>query len=233
MVFRISHAHECDLDDNSELLFAPRQLAGRSPAVFCIWKGSSHLRPWTRRRHSVLPNCYWLILLAGDVESNPGPTKYPCTACNKAVRNNQRGIFCSRCEKWTHASCGGVSPAEYQRLGEQEDDSWFCTGCMMAELPFFNASRNGCDEEECASFGNQSLVELAREAEHSGHSRQNEGGLVVSHLNIRSILPKHDELQVFMENFTKASVFGLSESWLDEDVLDAELVMKTPSNSLY
>ena len=100
VVFRISCAHECDLDDNSELLFALRQLAGRSPAVFCIWKGSLHLRPWTRRRHSysVLPNCYWLILLAGDVESNPGPTKYPCTACNKAVRNNQRGIFCSRCE---------------------------------------------------------------------------------------------------------------------------------------
>ena len=113
----------------------------------------------------------------------------------------------------------------YQRLGEHEDDSWFCTGCMMAELPFFNASRNGRDEEECALFGNQPLVELAREAEHVGHSRQNEGGLVVSHLNIRSILLKHDELQVFLESFTKASVFGLSESWLDEDVLDAELVV--------
>lgn len=49
--------------------------------------------------------------------------------------------------------------------------------------------------------------------------------MVVSHLNIRSILPKHGELQVFMESFTKASVFGLSESWLDEDVLDAELVV--------
>lgn len=40
-----------------------------------------------------------------------------------------------------------------------------------------------------------------------------------------TILPRHDELQVFLESFTKASVFGLSESWLDEDVLDAELVV--------
>ena len=91
-VFRICHAHEFVQDDNLELLFGLRQLAVRSPSALCTWRVNSHLRPWassSRRRHFVVPNCYWLILLAGDVETNPGPTKYPCTSCSKAVRNNR------------------------------------------------------------------------------------------------------------------------------------------------
>ena len=56
--------------------------------------------------------CVSLILLrAGDVKVNPGPAsgKYPCVECGKEVRNNYSGIECSRCERWTHAACGGVS----------------------------------------------------------------------------------------------------------------------------
>ena len=97
LVFWIRKAHVFVQDDNLKLLFAPRQLAVCFPSTLCTWRVNSHLRPWTRsfrRWHFVVPNCYWLILLAGDIETNPGPTKYPCTACSKAVRNNQRGIFC-------------------------------------------------------------------------------------------------------------------------------------------
>ena len=55
------------------------------------------------------------LLRAGDVKVSPGPVggKYPCVVCGKAVRNNHLAIECSRCEKWTHAVCGGVSPGEY------------------------------------------------------------------------------------------------------------------------
>ena len=57
---------------------------------------------------------YWLILLAGDVEMNPGPARFPCTVCGKSVRRNQHAVSCDRCEMWTHAEvwryCEGKVP---------------------------------------------------------------------------------------------------------------------------
>ena len=35
----------------------------------------------------------FLLLLSGDININPGPTNYPCTACKKAVRT--KGVFCT------------------------------------------------------------------------------------------------------------------------------------------
>jgi hypothetical protein len=45
----------------------------------------------------------FLLLLSGDININPGPTNYPCTTCNKAVRT--KGVFCTQCGLWTHQKC--------------------------------------------------------------------------------------------------------------------------------
>lgn len=50
-----------------------------------------------------------------------------------------------------------------------------------------------------------------------------EGSLVVSHLNIRSLVPKLDDLQVLLQRYGGAHVLGLSETWLDGGVSDAEV----------
>lgn len=55
--------------------------------------------------------------------------------------------------------------------------------------------------------------------------------LVVGHLNIRSLVNKHDELRVFMEKRSRALVLGLSETWLDDSISDAEL--EVPGFHLY
>ena len=47
-------------------------------------------------------------------------------------------------------------------------------------------------------------------------------GMLVGHLNIRSVLPKHDELQVLLER-CGSMVLGLSETWLDGTIMDAEV----------
>ena len=90
--------------------------------------------------------CVSLVLLhAGDVKVNPGPVggKYPCVVCGKAVRNNHLGIECSRCEKWTHAVCGGVSPGKYLRLSLPKfvNEHWHCPVCQVG-LSFCDASIN-------------------------------------------------------------------------------------------
>ena len=85
-----------------------------------------------------------LLLCAGDVELNPGPTRYPCTVCGKNVTEKQQGIECTKCEKWSHAQCCGVPRVEYTRIGEREDEPWFCPGCLASELPFVDASLDSC-----------------------------------------------------------------------------------------
>jgi len=32
-----------------------------------------------------------LLLLCGDIETNPGPTRYPCKLCRKPVAKTQKG----------------------------------------------------------------------------------------------------------------------------------------------
>ena len=140
--------------DPGELLLAPERFSpsgGSLTVTMTIWKGNSHLQPWSHwryRRSLHLPSCYWLILLASDIETNPGPMKFPCTVCSKSVNSNQHGILYSRWEKWTHDNCCGVSPVEYQRLGEHEEDLWYCPYCRMRELLFLDTtlSSEPCDK---------------------------------------------------------------------------------------
>ena len=51
------------------------------------------------------------------------------------------------------------------------------------------------------------------------------GHLVVCHLNIRSLVSKLEELQIFLEKHSVAHVMGLSESWLDKSVTDSEIAV--------
>ena len=81
---------------------------------------------------------FWLILLAGDVEVNPGPRnwKYPRGVCAKPVKSNQRGVQCEVCTLWLHTRCIGVSNEEYAEL-QGSVDPWCC---LKEALPFHNTS---------------------------------------------------------------------------------------------
>ena len=52
---------------------------------------------------------YFLLLLCGNVSTNPGPVQYPCTVCSQCVKSNQRGVLCDSCGKWSHTRCVGNS----------------------------------------------------------------------------------------------------------------------------
>ena len=96
------------VDSNGDILFAPNQLipSGKSSVLICVWRRSSRLGPHLQRPlFSSFSGLYWLILLAGDVEANPGPVKFPCTVCQKPVKTNQRGVGCDVCDLWTHVNC--------------------------------------------------------------------------------------------------------------------------------
>ena len=49
-----------------------------------------------------------LLLLSGDIETNPGP--YMCPTCNRPWTRRTGGIQCGGCDSWTHYNirCSGV-----------------------------------------------------------------------------------------------------------------------------
>ena len=90
----------------------------------------------------VAMNYLWLcllILLAGDIEPNPGPrpVKFPCQICNKAAKWGQRAVECEHCSGWFHASCLGMNNIMYQTLIEHPSYSWVCDNCG---LPSFSTT---------------------------------------------------------------------------------------------
>ena len=143
------------------------------------------------------------------------PKRY--SVCSALVKSNQRGIQCDRCDLWTHASCGGVGQEEYEGLyGE-----WYCPTCVRAELPFADVSRlSAVDTSITGSVSEMSPFLKSKPSEVCKSS-----GVAISHLNVRSLLPKQDELQTLLERRSTSHVMGLSETWLDESVADAEIDM--------
>jgi hypothetical protein len=72
------------------------------------------------------PLSYWTILQgdhthtpvdislarAGDVETNPGPSRWPCGRCDKAVKPSEYSIYCADCKLWFHRKCVGMAIPE-------------------------------------------------------------------------------------------------------------------------
>ena len=69
--------------------------------------------------------CEERVLLASDAGLNPGPAKFPCGACCKAVRCNHKGINFDACSRWFHAKCEYVNDSLYCQLANSTTGSNF------------------------------------------------------------------------------------------------------------
>ena len=158
------------------------------------------------------------LVLSGDVELNPGPNyRFPCPKCDKPVKSNQKGLQCDKCDKWFHNICELVPARVYSTLANC-DDKWFCSKCLMMELPFGDVSL--C-EDPVYDLESGSSLQDSKEGNNIGDYKQ---GLLVSHLNVRSLVPKLDELPELLANLSRTGlVVGLSETWLDGSVTDGQL----------
>ena len=72
-------------------------------------------------------NLFILIILAGDIEMNPGP-RFQCGLCKKYCKASDRLLECEECEKRFHASCSNLSDNKLLRI-ESGDGAWYCTNC--------------------------------------------------------------------------------------------------------
>ena len=67
----------------------------------------------------------WLLIKAGDLETNPGLTTthkqvWICNICHKQIHSRKQiSIRCNRIKHWVHQRCAGIHQAQYT-------DSWTC-----------------------------------------------------------------------------------------------------------
>ena len=79
---------------------------------------------------------FLLLLTAGDIELNPGPSQHPCGYCDNPVNWYNRGVCCDNCSIWHHASCMGIGSKDYIRL-DGSNVSWHCYKCNTTNLDSF------------------------------------------------------------------------------------------------
>ena len=117
----INHHNSKDIDNTFILMISKKITLNQ-------WK---HKISRYKQKHIIL-----LLLLAGDIESNPGPTKAnkdKCNICNKRCTLKQRAIQCDTCDEWFHASCMHMNTPIYIALGNK-DASWHCLQCGLPQF---------------------------------------------------------------------------------------------------
>ena len=126
-------------------------------SIYTTHKGTglfrkTHLAHYSKKPMSISTQMVLLmILISGDVQSNPGPTqkragpKYPCGMCNKNVNINQKAMECESCTVWYHNKCTGMSNNLYNAHIEHESYVWICYKCGIpnfTDSTFFLSSIN-------------------------------------------------------------------------------------------
>ena len=151
-----------------------------------------------------------ILLLSGDINLNPGPFT-ACSICNKNV--NKRSLQCEICLTRTHKMC-----ADKVELGNYK-----CKACSTIT----NISE-AFDLDSSSKFIDPDLIpppnldDSNKNLDDETWNKFNERGLHFIHLNINSLLPKIYELRQIASK-TNAAVIGITESKLDDTVLDAEI----------
>jgi hypothetical protein len=168
------------------------------------------------------------IILAGDVEVNPGPVKYPCGICGRPVANNHRALECDTCNLWHHIKCAGITPAEYNQFVKAEEQGktypWECFTCGLPSLSdsFFTTEPHDGSRGRAASDCSTDSV-----PEDPSNSKQ----LKILLLNCRGIksMKKRADLHGLLQT-EKPDILFATESHLEKNIYDAEIF---PADSGY
>ena len=163
-------------------------------------------------------------MLAGDIETNPGPVKFPCGLCHRPVANNHRALECDTCNQWYHIRCAGVNPNEYNNFVKAEEQGktypWECTACGLPSLSdsFFATDPHGSNRSRIES--DSTSEELEEQTINTDHSSQ----LRILLLNCRGIKSNQKRADLHGLLNTECPDIVLStETHLDSNIHDAEI----------
>ena len=81
-----------------------------------------------------------VLLLAGDIETNPGPevvqNTFPCGLCEVDANWSNGGIACESCDVWYHSSCADLNMSSFNCLGFSSRN-WICANCHSSNFSHY------------------------------------------------------------------------------------------------
>lgn len=143
-----------------------------------------------------------LLLLCGDVESNPGPPKQniQCDNCSKPSTANN-SLFCGFCEKWFHVTCTELSESD-AKVFIEKDKLFICENCEASAKRYFRLEKR---LENCE----QKLEILDRKIDDVLNSLNELKSSPKPEVDFKSTFQEMFELETKKRN---AVVFGLPDS---------------------
>ena len=145
-----------------------------------------------------------ILLLSGQISPNPGPPRYPCVECGKAVRTNQKGLQCDDCLYWCHSACIGMS-----------NNKPLTSPHLFDTNPYSILS-----ESETSLSDSQHLSDIGSPIHASSPTKQNTAKrqmLQVLQLNFNSLKSsgKKAELQILIERHNPDIIVGCESKLVD------------------
>ena len=157
-----------------------------------------------------------LLLLAGDVNTNPGPykLKYPCGECGKAVKWGQKAIECENCNIWFHKHCLEMSDEIFEVLESHPSYTWICCSCGLpnftiyfdiSDLDLSNSFESlldldsGDSENDFRSKPLPASCPTTRQSKKPGKSNRSSEHVKVLLSNCRGIRSKKGDIEVLVD----------------------------------
>ncbi len=85
--------------------------------------------------------CSIAITLSGDIQANPGPTKFLCRICQRPMAKSHRDMDCDECERWIHIKCCSIDPKQYVKYQSETNCTWLCPTCSLPNFTDIASSR--------------------------------------------------------------------------------------------
>ena len=166
------------------------------------------------------------LLVSGDVQTNPGPVKNPCSVCGKSASVNHRKLICSGCKLQCHIGpkCGNISQHQYTQFQSQVSYIWHCPKCLhQGDLNIFQTQEHHVQHFEEID---DSLIDLAPDMfEELRNSLGSKGrGIRIAHLNVRGLLSKFNEIILLIKE-SNMDILMITESHLDRTVPDEQIAI--------
>ena len=161
------------------------------------------------------------------MSQNPGPVKWSCCVCGKAVAKQDRAVQCDQCDKWCHIGerCGNIKPGDYQKLITDASNSlkWYCPMCMntqgcIQEYRTRPRLRPKSRRQRSQGPANRQNEGESCKEDHTANLKEklktNKNNISMAHINIDGLLHKMAEIKNFIFT-TKVDILAITETHLD------------------
>ena len=172
------------------------------------------------------------LILAGDIEHNPGPglrTKpkaSKCNVCDKAVGTDRKRVKCDVHHNLTHVSYLNISKHQQKNYTVENVPLLTCNECLLSTLPFFKT------RDLYASFNTEIHDHPPATITHLKKLNENKNNTSIVHLNVQVLMSTYYEFSLMLGEY-QFDVIALSETWLKDYKYQQNYVQLNGYNKIF